>query len=277
MNKELIKEASGKLLEKNNIVVLTGSGISAESGIPTFRGENGLWLKYSPEKYGTVTGLIGEFLKSPKKVLEFALNLIEVFNNAMPNQGHLSLACLEKDYGKNVTIITQNIDDLHEVGGNSNVVKVHGDLYTLRCTKCNYRKKIDREYLKNYAAKLENAMEGSLLSLIKKGKELLPVCPKCGGIMRPDVVFFGEALPQKELAKTFITIDAADVMIIVGTSGEVYPANTFPYRAKENGALLIEVNPQRTIFSETADYFLEGNAGDILPELIPPIKENISE
>ena len=263
-----IEEASRKLLEKTNIVVLTGSGISAESGIPTFRGEDGLWKKYSPEEFGTVSGLLFQFAKNPRRIIEFALNLIEVINRAEPNPGHIALARLEKKYGKNVTIITQNIDDLHEKAGSSTVLKIHGDLYTLRCIKCGHKMKIDRQYLEDYHKKLKEILS-SPLKIIKEAKHLLPRCPECGGIMRPDVVFFGEALPQKELGLSYIAIDAADAMIIVGTSGEVYPANTLPYRAKENGALLIEVNPQRTIYSDFVDYFLQGTAAEILPRLIP--------
>ncbi len=265
---ESIQKASNELLKKNNIVVLTGSGISAESGIPTFRGKNGLWKKYSPEEFGTISGIIIQFTKNPKKVLEFALSLIDVFNKAEPNSGHIALARLEKKYGKNVTIITQNIDDLHERAGNGTVLKIHGDLYRLRCTKCGHRMKIDRIYIENYKQKLNNILS-SPIRLIREGKNLLSRCPECGGIMRPDVVFFGETLPQKELGLSYISIDAADAMIIVGTSGEVYPANTLPYRAKDNGALIIEVNPQHTIFSEIADYFLQGTAVEILPLLIP--------
>ncbi len=265
---DLIEEARKALLSKNNIVVLTGSGISAESGIPTFRGEDGLWKKYSPEDYGTVSGLLLQFAKNPKKIIEFALNLIDVFNSAEPNPGHIALARLEQKYGKNVTIITQNIDDLHERAGNKNVLKIHGDLYTLRCIKCGKKMKIDREFLKDYEAKLRKIL-ASPLRIIKEGKDLLPRCPECGGIMRPDVVFFGEALPQKELALSYLAIDAAEAMIIVGTSGEVYPANTLPGRAKENGELIIEVNPQKTIFSEISDYFLQGTAAQVLPLLIP--------
>ncbi len=268
IEEEKIQEASEKLLDKERIVVLTGSGISAESGIPTFRGEDGLWKKYSPEEFGTISGILFQFAKNPGKIIDFALNLIEVFNSADPNEGHKALARLEKKYKKKVTIITQNIDDLHERAGSTEVLKIHGDLYRLRCTRCGYKMKIDRDYLSDYQQKLKEILS-SPLKIIKEGKKLLPKCPQCSGLMRPDVVFFGEPLPQKELALSYMAIDSADAMIIVGTSGEVYPANTLPYRAKENGALLIEVNPQRTIFSDIVDFFLMGTATEILPRLIP--------
>jgi len=268
VDQKLIDLARETLLKKTNIAVLTGSGISAESGIPTFRGEDGLWKKYSPEEFGTVPGLLLQFAKNPRRIIEFALNLLEVFTKAQPNPGHIALARLEQKYRKNVTIITQNIDDLHEIAGNTNVLKLHGDLFRLRCIKCGHREKIDREYLENYMKKLRDILS-SPLKIVKEGKELLPRCPECGGIMRPDVVFFGEALPQKELSLAYIAVDAAEVMLVIGTSGEVYPANTLPYRAKQNGATVIEVNPQRTIFSDMVDIFIEGKAGEVLPRIIP--------
>ena len=223
------------------IVALTGAGISAESGIPTFRGENGLWKKYHPEELATPEA----FFKDPKTVWEWYFWRRSIIAKAEPNPAHLALKKLEDDLGNDFWIITQNVDGLHQKAGCKNVVELHG-IWFDRCTSCNYVWE-DRE-------------------IEFKG---VPKCPKCSSMARPDVVWFGEAV--RNVDRAYELASNADIMLVIGTSAKVYPAALLPIITKENGGKIIEINLERTQLSYVADEVHLGKAGEILPKIVEKI------
>jgi len=230
------------------IVALTGAGISVESGIPTFRGKGGLWEKYAPETYGTLTGLTKTFLISPSKVVNFAFEFGKLICQAKPNRMHFFLSDLEKK-GILKSVITQNIDNLHQKAGNKNVIEIHGNFFRWFCKKCGkekfFRKSEMMEFLKGM-----NKIKGRK-NLIKKYYEFAKC--ECGGHLRPSIVFFGELLPEKEYRKAEEEVKRCDLILTIGTSGVVSPASNLPLIAKENGAKLIDINPGESSFRNIAD------------------------
>ena len=242
---ELVADA---LLKSKYLIALTGAGISAESGIPTFRGKNGLWRKFRAEDLATPEA----FSRNPKLVWEWYSWRISMILKADPNPAHYALAILE-DMGILKAIITQNVDDLHERAGTKNLIKIHGDILTARCTSCRYTKKLD-----------------------SPPNELPPKCPNCGSLLRPGVVWFGEPLPKKELDATFINASKADGILVVGTSGVVYPAASIPLIVKERGGFVVEVNIKPSNITQIADFFIQGKAGEILPRLIQIINNRLN-
>lgn len=228
-----------KLKEAKKIIFVTGAGISQESGIPTFRGTNGLWRKYDPMQLATIDA----FYRDPKLVWEWYEDRRKNILEAKPNAGHIAIADLEKN--KKVIVLTQNIDGLHQRAGSSNVLELHGSIIRIKCIKCNFEDEIQSSF-----------------------SDLPPKCGNCGSILRPDVVWFGEALPQDVWQKAIDYSSSCDVMIITGTSLVVSPANTLPLYAKQNGAMLIEVNPEKTIMSDEMDFSLRTTSAKGLPELL---------
>lgn len=259
-------EASQSLKDCRRLVVFTGAGVSAESGIPTFRGQGGIWEKYDPESFGNLPGLAGVWLTHPQRLLEFLTDALRTFLDAPPNPAHKAIGEAEKS-GRVRAVITQNIDDLHERGGTRTLHKLHGDLYTLRCLKCDRREQIDRRPVQNILTQLEQ-MKAGRIALLKKLWEVLPRCASCGGHTRPDVVFFGETLPGEVLSDAQEEAAACDALLIVGTSGAVYPAALIPQIAHRHGALIIEVNDEETPFTQISQYSLFGRAGEIVPRLL---------
>jgi len=237
------------LIKKSKyIVAFTGAGISVESGIPQFRGKEGLWEKYSPEIYGTLPGLIFQFSIFPSKVVQFIYDFTYPILNAKPNISHIALSELEKK-GYLKSIITQNIDNLHQKAGSKNVIELHGNFYNWRCKKCGKKEFIDEKRLIEF-------IEG--MRKIKGKRNLIRyilnfVKCECGGKRRPDIVFFGELLPEEEFRKAEIESKRADLFIIIGTSGIVRPASGLPYIAKENGAKIVEINPEKSYYSDIID------------------------
>ncbi|MGB9668220.1 MAG: SIR2 family NAD-dependent protein deacylase [Thermosulfidibacteraceae bacterium] len=221
-----------KIEESKNIVVLTGAGISHESGIPTFRGKDGLWEKYKPEELATPWA----FEKNPKLVWEWYNYRREIIAKAKPNECHYLIAELEKE--KDLTLITQNIDGLHELAGSRDIIELHGNIWRVKCTKCSY-KEINRDV---------------------PLKEIPPKCPKCVGLLRPDVVWFGEPLPTEELNDAMELSAKCDLFIVIGTSLVVQPAGSLPFIALENRAFVVEVNPEETILSQRAHLFFKMKA-----------------
>jgi NAD-dependent deacetylase len=220
-----------------HIAVLSGAGISAESGIPTFRGAGGLWRNFRPEELATPEA----FDRDPATVWEWYLWRRELIAQAQPNAGHFALAKLE-EHSPHFSLITQNVDGLHDRAGSRRILKVHGDIWINRCIRC--------------------GRETTSLP-----PERLPRCA-CGGLLRPDVVWFGEALPQDVWLEAETAAAEADVLLVVGTSAQVYPAAGLVPYAQRNGASVIEVNPEATPFSESIDYCLRGPAGEILPQIV---------
>jgi NAD-dependent deacetylase len=223
-----------------SVAVLSGAGISAESGLPTFRGPGGLWRNYRPEQLATPEA----FARDPQTVWEWYDWRRSVHAGAEPNAGHRALAALERAKSE-FLLITQNVDALHERAGSRAVVHLHGSLWRVRCVACGR----------------EEANEQV---------PLVPLPPRCacGGMQRPAVVWFGESLPERELQAAVAAARHVEVFLVVGTSSLVYPAAALPRVALEAGARVIEVNPEATELSASAHASLRGLAGEILPELI---------
>ncbi len=226
------------MLEARKIGVLTGAGISAESGIPTFRGSGGLWEGYPVEKVATVEG----FAENPELVWKFYDERRINIAKAKPNLAHLALAEMEKHY--DMWVITQNIDGLHLEAGSRNVIELHGNIWRVKCTSCNYRGEIHEVPL----------------------GEIPPRCPQCNSILRPDVVWFGE--PVYGVKKAFQVARESDVFFVIGTSAQVHPAASLPYIAKDYGATVVEINIEKTPVSIIADYILLGRATEVLDSLL---------
>lgn len=228
------------------IVVLTGAGVSAESGMPTFRGEDGWWRNYRAEELATPHA----FAKDPKLVWEWYDMRRKIIHDCLPNPAHDTIAEMEK-YFDEFRLITQNVDGLHDRAGSKNIIELHGNLWRVRCEE--EGKKFD-------------FMEVPL-------KDVPPKC-KCGALIRPDVVWFGEAMPVQETEAAFQAAQSCNVLFVIGTSGIVQPAASIPMVAKQSGAKLIEVNLDPTPFSSLADFSLLGKAGETLPKLWEFIKND---
>lgn len=223
-----------------SIAVLTGAGISAESGIPTFRGPGGLWRNFRPEDLATPEA----FERDPKMVWEWYDWRRGVIAQAQPNAGHLALANLEQR-ARQFTLITQNVDGLHDRAGSRNILKVHGDIWTVRCTACG-RERVDH----------------------RPSIEMLPPQCECGGIERPGVVWFGEALAPQVWSRAEAAARSADLFFVIGTAAVVYPAAGLVELAKSAGAKVVEINIAETPVSGLVDASLRGPAAEILPELL---------
>ncbi len=224
----------------SRLVVLTGAGISAESGIPTFRGPGGLWKQRRPEQLATPEA----FARDPKLVWEWYDWRRCRIAGAAPNPGHAALAELERRK-PSFTLATQNVDGLHDRAGSRRVLKLHGDIWMVRCLACGRERRDERAPL----------------------DEIPPRC-ECGGLLRPGVVWFGEALPAQVLREAEEAACAAEVFLVAGTSAVVYPAAGLVPLARSAGAKVIEVNLEETPFSATVDCSLRGKSGDLLPRLI---------
>jgi len=232
-----------KIRECKKVAALTGAGISAESGVPTFRGEEGLWKKYQPEELANFDA----FMKNPELVWEWYNYRKELIREVKPNPGHYALAELENII-PDFTLITQNVDDLHRKAGNRSILELHGNIMKNKCLDC---------------GKITDS-----IGPIEKGE--LPRC-ECGGLLRPDVVWFGEMLPQDVLKKAFNVSEQSDLFFSIGTSAVVQPAASLPLIAEENGSFVIEINTEPTVISDTVSLFLQGKSGEILPELIEKV------
>jgi len=234
----MFEPLAGQIKDSQKIVFVTGAGISQESGIATFRGKDGHWRKHDPMQLATIDA----FYENPKLVWEWYEDRRKSILAAQPNKGHFAIADLAKH--KQVIILTQNIDGLHQRAGSKKVLELHGSIIRIKCTVCSYQDDITSSF-----------------------DSLPPKC-KCGNILRPDVVWFGEALPQNVWAEAIRHAQTCDVMIIVGTSLVVSPANQLPLYAKQNGAVLIEVNPEKTIMSSEMDLSVRETSASALPHLV---------
>ena len=240
MDKESLEQARELVENANNIVILTGAGISAESGIPIFRGDQGLWKDIRPEDIATPEA----FAKDPKFVWEWYDLRRQTIIEAEPNPGHYALVELENKK-EGFTLITQNIDGLHKRSGNKNIIEMHGNIWQMRCTKCGH-------IYFDYEVPL---------------KQLPPSCKKCGEMTRPNVVWFGEMIEMSLIDKVLKAIEECHVMLIVGTSGVGGPAASMGLVAKQTDKTVIEINPEETPSSGLYDIVIREKSGGILPLL----------
>jgi NAD-dependent deacetylase len=234
-----LQQAREWIANAASVAVLTGAGISAESGVPTFRGADGLWKNFKPEELATPEA----FARDPRLVWEWYDWRRSSIAQAQPNAAHRALVELEKRI-RRFTLITQNVDGLHDLAGSGKILKLHGDIWRMRCLECGAN-------FPNRRASLP---------------KLPPHCA-CGGLARPGVVWFSEPLPEGMMKEAEHAAEA-DVFLVVGTSAMVYPAAGLIPFAKQNGAKVIEINPEETPFSSIVDCALRGNAAELLPQLI---------
>ncbi|HET7478967.1 MAG TPA: NAD-dependent deacylase, partial [Rubrobacteraceae bacterium] len=227
------------LRNARSVTVLTGSGISAESGVPTFRdAQSGLWARYDPMQLATPEA----FVRDPQLVWRWYSWRRELIGAAAPNTGHRALVELERRV-PSFTLVTQNVDGLHQEAGSGLALELHGNI---RRTKCSREDK----------------------TIESPGEEEPPRCPDCGAYLRPDVVWFGEALPEGVMEGASRAARECDLFLSIGTSSLVYPAASLPYEALENGAQVVEVNPEATPLTPHAAYSIRGSAGEVLPALV---------
>ncbi len=247
MPTEHITAAARALAGARHVVVFTGAGVSAESGIATFREpETGLWARYDPMDLASREG----FLRDPELVWRWYEHRFGLLAEAVPNAGHRAIAELERLVPDTV-VVTQNIDGLHQRAGSSQVVEVHGTMHSFKC--------------------LEGRHGGYTLDELRAQEARPPRCPECGDLMRPDVVWFGEALPDDAWRRARRACAACDAMLVVGTSAVVYPAASLPLLALEAGATVIDVNPEPSALSRRATHYLRGRGGDVLPPLVAAV------
>ncbi|MCC6381997.1 MAG: NAD-dependent deacylase [Dehalococcoidia bacterium] len=245
--KGTVEQAAERLRACRHVVALTGAGLSAESGIPTYRGSGGIWTKWGEP---TIDGW-ELFNSDPGRWWEEAIDrqtlmsdFAQAIDRAEPNPGHLAMAELER-MGRLHHVITQNIDDLHRRAGSRAVTEIHGNRHLVRCMSCGRRDRQDAIFL----------------------ERLPPLCQECGGILKNDTVMFGEPIPADVLDECHRQANLADAFLVVGTSAVVYPAAEFPAMAKRRGAALLELNPEPTPLSRLADVVVRAPAGESLPRL----------
>jgi len=239
---DALTQARERIEKAGRIAVLTGAGISAPSGIPTFRDPGGLWENFRIEDYATPEG----FARNPEEVWRWYAWRYRKIREAEPNEAHRLLAELERKKGDGFLLVTQNIDGLHQRAGSERVIELHGSIHRARCTACDYRAELPPP----------------------EALEIPPRCPRCGALLRPDVVWFGELLPPGAFEAAVAAFRAADVALVVGTSAVVEPAASLGRLAKHAGAYLIEVNPEETPLSPLADLSLRAGAVEGLSALL---------
>lgn len=244
--KNLITRAAKDIARAKSVIALTGAGCSVESGIPPFRGKGGLWERFDPMEIAH----IDSFMANPARVWDVLVREMKnIMDTAQPNDLHKGLAKLEQS-GNFSTIITQNVDGLHQMAGNTDVIEFHGSFAWQRCMDC------------------EKKISTSKVSV----KTLPPKC-SCGGILRPDCVFFGEMIPPDSLRRSRELSEKCDCMLVVGTSAVVEPAASMPRIAKASGATVIEINMEKTPMTDyVADYSIFGSAGNILNDILVAMK-----
>jgi NAD-dependent deacetylase len=243
---ELYKKAAEIIKQSKCLIALTGAGHSVESGIPDFRGQDGLWKKYDPMKYLSMT----VFRRDPEKSWTLISEMNKLTMNAKPNAGHYAMAKLEY-LGYLKAVITQNIDGLHQAAGSKNVIEFHGNDKKLECLNCGAVYKTEE-----------------ITKIIK-----IPRCLKCNAILKPTVIFFEEMIPVNAKDESMNLAETADAVLVAGTSAQVYPAAQIPFIAKQNNASIIEMNLEETaLTSSITDVYIPGLLGTTLPELLKYIE-----
>ena len=264
-----IDALSQLIINSKFTVAFAGAGLSQESGIPTFRGDEGIWKKFPPIIFGNIFGLGLAFLFAPQKFFDFVLSALRTFIQAKPNPAHYALAELYQK-GLLKAVITQNIDDLERKAGVEKVVQLHGNIYRMRCLRCKYRFMVSQDKLSQFLSELE--MSRTRRQWIKKSREFAR-CPKCSSWSRPDVVFFGESLDPNDVYQSMELARSCDLMIILGTSGVVQPASLIPKYAKDAGAKLVEINPEPTALSSLCDLVIRDTSAKTLPQVLANIEK----
>lgn len=246
MTDSTLEYAAGLIAESRVTVALSGAGISVDSGIPDFRSAGGLWERYDPMDYAH----IASFRADPFRVWDMLTDMRNLAQSARPNPGHLALAELER-LGRLQAIITQNIDNLHQEAGNTRVIEFHGNARHLRCLKCGtFYGTEDVDRLGTHP----------------------PIC-FCGAVLKPDIVFFGEAIPPEAFRESLVLAEQADVMLVVGTSAQVAPANMLPSVTTSRKGKLIEINLERTHLADVhGALHLGGSTTDVLPRLVEAVR-----
>jgi NAD-dependent deacetylase len=239
MMTDLNEDFLDRVRQARRIVFSTGAGISAESGVPTFRGKDGIWSKLRPEELASVDG----FLSNPQLVWEWYRYRRELMSAVEPNPGHFAIAGFQKRF-PGTLVITQNVDGLHARAGATGILELHGNITKNKCFQCQ----------KPYVGEINIDQE-------------LPKC-SCGGMIRPDVVWFGEMLPSDVIDAAFQAAGEADLFFSVGTSALVQPAASLPLEALRQGAFVVEVNIEPTALTPSASFFLQGKSGEILPQIL---------
>lgn len=230
-----------------HVTALTGAGVSQESGLRTFRDiQTGLWAQYKPTDLASPEA----FARDPKLVWDWYSWRREAIKGVRPNAGHYALVEMEKKIPV-FTLITQNVDGLHRMAGSTNLHELHGDIQRVRCSEC-----------------------GSFTETWGDDMESVPKCGKCGGLLRPDVVWFGESLPRGELEAAVLAVRSCDVFFSIGTSGIVQPAASLAFAARNKGAVLVEINAEATPLTPKTDFAIHGKSGEVLPELVKMVWGN---
>lgn len=236
-----IRLARAHLASARSITVLTGAGISADSGVPTFRGPDGLWRTYRAEDLATPEA----FERDPRLVWEWYNWRRELIATKSPNPAHVALAELERRENERMWLITQNVDGLHRAAGSRRLSEIHGNIWMVRCTGCGVVNEDRRVPI-----------------------QILPTCDACGALLRPHIVWFGESLDPADLRRCTETLQSCDLLLVIGTSGVVYPAAGFASVAKQAGATVVEINLDETPQAPLVDLVLRGRAKDLVPQLL---------
>ncbi len=236
-----IATVKARLARARSVTLLTGAGISADSGVPTFRGAEGLWRNFRPEELASPDA----FARDPRLVWEWYNWRRELIATKSPNPAHFALADMERRFER-CWLVTQNVDGLHRAAGSERLSEIHGNIWRVRCTGC---------------------------GLVDDNREvpipILPHCARCGELLRPHIVWFGESLDPVDLDRSYQALRSCEVLLIIGTSGVVYPAASFAPLAKTAGAFVVEINLDPTPQSDLVDLSLQGRAKDVVPALLP--------
>ena len=232
--------AAGAVRESRSMCVLTGAGVSAESGVPTFRGPGGMWRNRDPMSLATPEA----FAADPKTVWEWYQWRRDLIRKCAPNPGHAAIARIEREKG-DFLLVTQNVDGLHRLAGSRKLVEFHGSIWAVRCTGCGREEELRSDF-----------------------PLLPPRCPSCGALLRPGVVWFGEQIPRRALEASLAMLERCDLLLVAGTSSVVQPSASFAFSVSQRGGTVIEVNLEETQISEAARFSFRGKTGELLPAIL---------